>query len=285
LVIREHSLWIASVSGHSVWRLDLQTGLIHRVAGTGRQGDSGDGGDPLAATFDGPRGMTMSAAGILYVAEGENNKIREIDTVQGSIRTIAGVGHEKHHYAGDGILATTAPLWQPHGVCVSLTGDRDMLLVPELTALVVDPSAETGVCHDITHSQKTAKKDTDDSGEVFGNFPASWTAASATPGLYAPIVFRAGDANRDGHFDQRDVVQVLQFGKYQTGEPAAFRDGDWNGDGLFDRLDLVLALQTGNYLQWTYPAQALGGSVLAKQKALHPIPDSLDAFFADFEKL
>jgi DNA-binding beta-propeller fold protein YncE len=122
LVVRNHNLWIASVSGHSLWRLDLETGRIHRVAGTGRPGHSGDGGDPLAATFDGPRGMTMSADGILYVAEGENNVIRAIDTVQGSIRTIAGVGREHHHYGGDGIPATRAPLWQPHGVCVGLDG-------------------------------------------------------------------------------------------------------------------------------------------------------------------
>jgi DNA-binding beta-propeller fold protein YncE len=123
LVVRGQSLWVASVSGHSVWRLDLETGLIHRVAGTGRQGHEGDGGDPLAATFDGPRGMAMSSAGVLYVAEGENNIIRAIDTEEGSIRTVAGVGREQHRYAGDGIAAMAAPLWQPHGVCVRSNGE------------------------------------------------------------------------------------------------------------------------------------------------------------------
>jgi DNA-binding beta-propeller fold protein YncE len=123
LVVHGQSLWVASVSGHSVWRLDLETGLIHRVAGTGRQGHSGDGGDPLAATFDGPRGIAMSGGGIMYVAEGENNIIRAIDTVQSSIGTIAGVGSKQHRYARDGILATAAPLWQPHGVCVRSNGE------------------------------------------------------------------------------------------------------------------------------------------------------------------
>ena len=122
LAVRDDSVWIASVSGHSVWRLELRTGLIHRVAGTGRPGHTGDGDDPLEATFDGPRGITLTSAGVLYIAEGENNIIRAIDTVHGSIRTIAGAGREHHVYAGDGVLATDAPLWQPHGVCVGENG-------------------------------------------------------------------------------------------------------------------------------------------------------------------
>jgi hypothetical protein len=67
--------------------------------------------------------MAMSRAGILYVAEGENNVIRAIDTVQGSISTIAGVGRDQHRYAGDAVAATAAPLWQPHGVCVQAGGE------------------------------------------------------------------------------------------------------------------------------------------------------------------
>jgi sugar lactone lactonase YvrE len=122
LVVRGDNLWIASVSGQSLWRLDLKRGTIHRVAGTGKRGHSGDGGDPLQATFDGPRGMTMSKSGVLYVAEGENNIIRAIDTVHGLIRTVAGVGPKDHHYKGDGMPATQAPLWQPHGVCLGGEG-------------------------------------------------------------------------------------------------------------------------------------------------------------------
>lgn len=122
IAIHGNNLWIASFKGHMVWRLDLKTGRIHRVAGTGKQGHTGDGGDPLNATFDGPRGMTMTASGMLYVVEGENNIIREIDTVGRSIQTIAGAGPKRHRYAGDGVPAIAAPLWQPHGLCVSKDG-------------------------------------------------------------------------------------------------------------------------------------------------------------------
>jgi hypothetical protein len=59
----------------------------------------------------------------------------------------------------------------------------------------------------------------------------------------------AGDANRDGAFNQLDIVQVLQAAKYQTGQPATWEEGDFNRDRLFDQLDIVAALQTGKYGQ------------------------------------
>jgi hypothetical protein len=63
-----------------------------------------------------------------------------------------------------------------------------------------------------------------------------------------PLLPQPGDSNRDGQFDQLDIVLTLQGGKYLTGEPASFEQGDWNSDGVFDQLDVVAALQTGNYL-------------------------------------
>ena len=80
-----------------------------------------------------------------------------------------------------------------------------------------------------------------------------------------------GDANHDFSFDQLDIVQVLQAGKYLSGQPATWGDGDWNGgpggypgeppagDGLFDQLDIVAALQTGAYLSGAYAAIKPGG--------------------------
>jgi hypothetical protein len=67
-----------------------------------------------------------------------------------------------------------------------------------------------------------------------------------SPGNVAP---RAGDANRDGEFNQLDIVLVLQSAQYLTGLAATFEQGDWNGDGVFDQRDIVAALQTREYLQ------------------------------------
>ena len=86
------------------------------------------------------------------------------------------------------------------------------------------------------------------SATSFGNFANSWRADSASPGSVDFVFRQAGDANEDGIFNQLDLVQVLQGGKYQTGQPARWREGDWNTDGVFDQLDLVESLQAGSYL-------------------------------------
>ena len=67
--------------------------------------------------------------------------------------------------------------------------------------------------------------------------------------IWTNVQLVAGDANRDGRFDQLDIIQVLEAGKYNTGEPADFSQGDFNRDGVFDQLDIIAALQTGAYLQ------------------------------------
>ena len=58
-----------------------------------------------------------------------------------------------------------------------------------------------------------------------------------------------GDANLDGLFDSRDLVQIFQRGEYEDGLVAnsGWADGDWDGDGEFATADLVLALQYGAY--------------------------------------
>ncbi len=63
-----------------------------------------------------------------------------------------------------------------------------------------------------------------------------------------------GDANLDGVFNTRDLVLVLQVGKYEDGVPgnATWAEGDWDGDGDFGTGDFVLALLTGGY---SYEAQ------------------------------
>ena len=126
LAIYEGGLWLASYKSQRIWRVDLATGVIRHIAGTGERGHSGDGGDPKLATLDGPRGMKISPVGILYLLEGENNILRAYDIKRNSIRTVAGVGPSRHLYESDGVVATTAPLWQPHGVCVA--GDGSLII-------------------------------------------------------------------------------------------------------------------------------------------------------------
>ncbi len=58
-----------------------------------------------------------------------------------------------------------------------------------------------------------------------------------------------GDANLDGFFDSRDLIQVFAGGRYDLTRPfrAGWASGDWSGDGYFDSTDLVLAFDDGGY--------------------------------------
>ena len=58
-----------------------------------------------------------------------------------------------------------------------------------------------------------------------------------------------GDANLDGEFDSRDLVEVFIVGKYETGLTAGWAQGDWDADGFFGSSDLIVAFQDDGYEQ------------------------------------
>ncbi len=116
------TLWVALREGHSVWQLDLATGKWKHIAGTGKQGFTGDGGPATEATFNGPKGIAVDAKGNAFVVDTENQAIRRIDAKTGEISTIAGSGPNARGFAGDGGAATKAKFDRPHGVCVHANG-------------------------------------------------------------------------------------------------------------------------------------------------------------------
>ncbi|MCW5979391.1 MAG: hypothetical protein KIT09_15045 [Bryobacteraceae bacterium] len=121
LYIEGRNLWIALRNGHSVWKMDLDTRRLERIAGTGAQGYSGDGGPAKLATMNGPKGIAVSG-GHVYVVDTENQAIRDIDLKTRTIRTIAGSGPAGRGYGGDGGPATEAKLDRPHGICAGRDG-------------------------------------------------------------------------------------------------------------------------------------------------------------------
>ena len=122
LFIDGGTLWIALREGHSVWRMDLTSGLVSHVAGTGQKGFSGDGGPAKEATFNGPKGIAVGPDKGIYVVDTENQVIRRIDAATGVITTVAGRGPSHVGGEGDGGPATAATMDRPHGVCVGPDG-------------------------------------------------------------------------------------------------------------------------------------------------------------------
>ena len=111
-------LYLALREGNAIYRIATGTQTLHHVAGTGKQGLSGDGGQARAAELAGPKGLAYGA-GILFVADTENHVIRRIDLSSGIITTILGTGER-----GDG--PETDPmkcrLSRPHGLTVDPGG-------------------------------------------------------------------------------------------------------------------------------------------------------------------
>jgi hypothetical protein len=82
-----------------------------------------------------------------------------------------------------------------------------------------------------------------------------------------------GDSNEDRSFNQFDLIEVLQGGKYITGQPATWRQGDWNGDGVFNQVDIIAALRPNHYLQGSFAAMAAAIESSADDVAAAVVPD------------
>jgi sugar lactone lactonase YvrE len=123
LAIGDTTMWIVLREGNSVWRLDLISGIVKHVAGTGKKGYSGPDGEPLSATFDGPKGCALDAAGRLCIVDTENQVIRVLDDAGRSLKTIAGKGPKGRGFAGDDGPALGAEFDRPHGIGFAPNGD------------------------------------------------------------------------------------------------------------------------------------------------------------------
>ncbi|MEP7367360.1 MAG: hypothetical protein ABI972_29220 [Acidobacteriota bacterium] len=71
------TLYVTDTGNHAV-RAVRTDGRIQRVAGVGRGGFSGDGGDPLLAAFQQPRGLALTPNGI-YISDTGNGRVRRIE--------------------------------------------------------------------------------------------------------------------------------------------------------------------------------------------------------------
>jgi sugar lactone lactonase YvrE len=69
------SLYIADTESHTIRRIDLKTGIIQTVAGTGEHGD-GPAGNPLACRLSRPHGILVDASGVVYIGDSESHRIR-----------------------------------------------------------------------------------------------------------------------------------------------------------------------------------------------------------------
>jgi trimeric autotransporter adhesin len=141
------AVYIADNQNHAIRMVNIGTGIITTVAGTGVAGFSGDGGPATQAQLHNPFGVAVDATGNIYIADTGNNRVRKIAVGTGVITTIAGNGSPS--YSGDGGTATAAGLNYPTGVAVDTLGnvyvaDQRNNRIREIGAGIITTAAGNG---------------------------------------------------------------------------------------------------------------------------------------------
>lgn len=124
------NLYIADTGNNRVVQINGRSLAQTVFAGTGTAGYSGDNGLAINATLSAPSAVTVSASGILYIADTGNNIVRAIDPATGNITTYAGgatavcsIATLQADTEGDGCPATQSILKAPAGLTTDSFGN------------------------------------------------------------------------------------------------------------------------------------------------------------------
>jgi trimeric autotransporter adhesin len=115
------NIYIADYNNDRVRVVTRGTGIITTVAGDGTDRYSGDGGQATSTGVPTPYLIAVDTSGNIYIADSDNSRVRMVTKSTGIITTVAGDGTRGHK--GDGGLATSAGLYNPHGVAIDASGN------------------------------------------------------------------------------------------------------------------------------------------------------------------
>ncbi len=114
------NVYIADLNNRRIRMVDVGSGVISTVAGSGLLPYDGDGIPATAAAIGRPQWMAFDDAGNLFFSSPEQNRIRRVDAVTGLISTIVGTGLAG--FGGDGGPATDADINNPADLVVTADG-------------------------------------------------------------------------------------------------------------------------------------------------------------------
>jgi sugar lactone lactonase YvrE len=156
------NLVFSDTFNHCIRRVDLTSGIIATIAGTGERGFSGDGGPATRAQLNEPYGIVIDRTDSIYFADRLNRRVRRVGP-DGIITTLAGDGSGR--FSGDGGLAAVAGLAEPNGL--ALDADHKCLFIADvadhrvrivnLASGIIETFAGTGEAkHDGDHGPAAA---------------------------------------------------------------------------------------------------------------------------------
>jgi sugar lactone lactonase YvrE len=110
-------LLICDVGNHRVRAVDLSSGTIETIGGTGERLPTPDGALLKGTPLNGPRTMAIDRDGTIYLALREGNALYRIAPKTGTLHHLAGTGEQG--YSGDGGPARLAKLAGPKGLALA----------------------------------------------------------------------------------------------------------------------------------------------------------------------
>ena len=206
--------WVERAS-HVVRRLDARDQTVSTVAGTGKEGFSGDGGPGVKAALSQPHSIQFDPAGDLYVCDIGNHRVRRVDMKTGIITTFAGTGEQAPTPDGSSIEGT--PLNAPRAVDFDREGNMWLALREGNAVYRLDPKSRT-----IHHIAGTGKK-----GFTGNGGPARQATLSGPKGLSI-----APDGNVYLADTESNSIRMIDLAKNTveliagTGEKGDGPDGD-----------------------------------------------------------
>jgi sugar lactone lactonase YvrE len=153
------NLYIADPHNGRIRKVDKNTHLINTVAGGGDPPGGNNEGLPAKSARINPSGVFVDAAGNLYIADSDANRIWKVDATTQTIRTFAGNGSSG--FSGDGGLATAASLAQPTRAIVDLAGN---VIISDSGNLALRKVTQDGKISTILRGEGSTAPDLGDGG-------------------------------------------------------------------------------------------------------------------------
>ena len=240
---RQGNLYFSEARNHTVRRVDLATGVITTVAGTGAEGYSGDGGPAVSATLNQIYALIIDANNDIYVVDRLNAAVRRIEAATGIITTVAGTGEPG--YSGDGGPGNMAQLREPNDVF--LDGRRGLLIADIQDQRVRRLDLATGII--TTFAGNGEKERAGDGG------PAKQASILGARAVCMDSKGNTYICEREGHGVRRVDANGMMSTFAGTGERGYEGDGGpaitatWNGPKAIrcDLQDNIIVVDTENH--------------------------------------
>jgi len=144
-------LLICDIGNSRLRRIDMRSGIISTLSGTGERVATPDSGPITGTPLLGPRSIDTDTAGNAYLVLREGNAVFRLDIAGNRLQRIAGTG--ERGYGGDGGAAIDATFNGPKGIAYS-EQDHSLYIVDTENHVIRRMSLNTGIVDTVLGSSE-----------------------------------------------------------------------------------------------------------------------------------